>query len=50
MTLAAKNTCSMSRSGTIRAAARHSGQRQSFQITKNAISEVVIMVAVTATP
>jgi hypothetical protein len=40
----------MSARGTIRAAACHSGQRQSFQITNSAIIEVVIMVAVTATP
>ena len=50
MTLAAKNTCSISSSGTISAAARHTGHRHSFQNTKNAISEVVIIVAVTATP
>ena len=48
--LAAKNTSSMSKSGTMRAAARHIGQRHSFQMTKNAMSDVVIMVAVTATP
>src|SRR5690349_21734268 len=50
MTLAAKNTCSMNSNGTTRAATCHTGQRQRLQKTKNAISEVVIMVAVTATP
>ena len=50
MTLAAKNICSMSSSGTIRAATRHRGHCHSFQKTKNAIRDVVIIVAVTATP
>ena len=40
----------MSRSGTISAATRHMGHCHSFQKTKNAINEVVIIVAVTATP
>src|SRR5262245_1277373 len=50
MTLAAKNTCSMKSNGMISAAACQIDQCHRFQKTKNAISEVVIMVAVTATP
>src|SRR5262249_61594401 len=48
--LAEKKTSSMTKRGRMRAVACQIGQRHSLQKTKNAINEVVIMVAVTATP
>ncbi len=48
--LAAKNACSMKRIGTINSATIHRLQPHIRQMTKNAISEVRIISAVTATP
>ncbi len=48
--LAPRNVRSISRNGAISATAAHSGQRQTFQITMNAISAVTTIVPVTAMP
>ena len=50
MALAPKKTISMASSGTSSAATRHAGQSHRLRSTTKAISDVVIMVAVTATP
>ena len=47
---AAKNACSTRRSGTIRAATCHSFHPHIRQMTKNAMSDAMIICAVTATP
>ena len=50
MTLAARNACSISSSGTISAATFHTGQPQQRHTTKKAIRLSITMVAVTDRP
>ena len=48
--LAPRKTRSIASSGSMRASACHSGQRQTFQMTKIAIIAVTTIVPVTAMP